>query len=72
VPVDEAVLEQLLAGITVLRDEVMFLLYLTTGLRLVELSHPPALPTRRDETGIDRVVEGCGVIGREVVYSWCE
>jgi hypothetical protein len=36
-PVDEAVLENLLAGITVLRDRVMFLLYLATSLRRVKL-----------------------------------
>lgn len=35
--VDEAVLDQLMSGITVLRDKAMVALYLSTGLRLTEL-----------------------------------
>ncbi|WP_433984457.1 tyrosine-type recombinase/integrase [Tunturiibacter empetritectus] len=35
--VDEAVLSQLLSGITVLRDKTLFAMYLSTGLRLTEL-----------------------------------
>jgi site-specific recombinase XerC len=35
--VDEEILDQLTSGITVLRDKVIFALYLSTGLRLAEL-----------------------------------
>lgn len=53
--VDEDVLDQLYSGITVLRDKVMFALYLSTGLRLVELQQ-----LNRDTIQFERRINGRG------------
>lgn len=67
-PVDEAILEELLAGITVLRDKVMFLLYLATGLRLVELRSLNRdsinFELTTDAAGVERLLGSGTVVGK--------
>jgi integrase/recombinase XerC len=67
-PVDEEVLEQLLAGVSVTRDLVIISLYLATGLRLNELRSLDRGTIRFeltvDETGIERLLGTGEVMGK--------
>ncbi len=66
--VDEDVLDRLLSGITVLRDRILFALYLATGLRLSELQQLDrgsiALELRVNDKGREYVTGSGQVIGK--------
>jgi integrase len=61
--VDEDILDQLTSGITVLRDKMIFALYLSTGLRLAELQQ-----LNRDSITFDLRVNERGA--RNILRQW--